>query len=377
MKIALACPYAWDAPGGVQVHVRQLARRLRDGGHEVIVLAPMHGSPTEPFVVPVGRPVRVPFNGSIAPIAPWPSSARRVARALGEFRPDVVHAHEPLVPGTGMFASRYGGSPVVATFHAYADRANVFSLVAPLLRPVWRRLSARIAVSEAAETFVASRFPDDGLRLIPNGVDTRLFARAEPARLPEGRRILFVNRLEPRKGFRVMVEAFHRLTSTHPNLVLVVAGDGPERDAIRHLPYAVREQVIMLGNVPHDRLPSLHAASEVFCAPATGRESFGIVLVEALSSGLPVVASDIPGYREVVRDGVTALLTPPGDPGAVADAIALVLTDEDLSKRLSDAGREAARHYSWDAVVGDIEAVYRAVVDDGKDRGGGVPGGAR
>lgn len=376
MKVALACPYAWDAPGGVQVHVRQLAARLREGGHEVLVLAPMRGSPLEGFVVAVGRPVRVPFNGSIAPIAPWPSSARRVAQALDEFGPDVVHAHEPLVPSVGMFAARYRGAPVVATFHAYADRAYTFSLLAPLVRSVWRRLSARIAVSEAAAMFVTSRFRQNGLRVIPNGVDTELFARAEPARLPEGRRVLFVNRLEPRKGFGVMVQAFRRLATAHPDLVLVVAGDGPERDTIHRLPASVRERVVMLGNVPHDRLPSLHAASDVFCAPAIGRESFGIVLVEALSSGVPVVASDIPGYREVVRDGVTALVTPPGDSAAVADAIALLLKDADLSKRLAEAGRQAARRYSWDTVVGEIETVYREVVDEWSDpgRGGTGPG---
>jgi phosphatidyl-myo-inositol alpha-mannosyltransferase len=376
VKVALACSYAWDAPGGVQVHVRQLAARLREGGHEVLVLAPMRGSPRERFVVAVGRPVRVPFNGSIAPIAPWPSSARRVARALGEFGPDVVHAHEPLVPSAGMFASRYPGAPVVATFHAYADRAYTFSLLAPLLRPVWRRLSARIAVSEAAAMFVRSRFRQDGLRVIPNGVDTDLFARAEPASLPEGRRVLFVNRLEPRKGFGVMVQAFRRLAMAHPDLVLVVAGDGPERGAIHRLPASVRERVVMLGNVPHDRLPSLHAASDVFCAPAIGRESFGIVLVEAFSSGVPVVASDIPGYREVVGDGVTALVTPPSDSAAVADAIALLLKDADLSKRLAEAGRQAARRYSWDTVVGEIETVYREVVDEWSDpgRGGTGPG---
>lgn len=370
MKIALACPYAWDAPGGVQVHVRQLARRLRDGGHEVMVLAPMRGSPRERFVVAVGRPVRVPFNGSIAPIVPWPSSARQVADALVEFRPDLVHAHEPLVPSVGMYASRYRAAPIVATFHAYADRAYTFSMLVPVLRPVWRRLSARIAVSEAAGRFVTSRFREDGVHVIPNGVDTALFARAEPARLPGGRRVLFVNRLEPRKGFGVMVQAFRRLASTHPDLALVVAGDGPERGAIDRLPTSVREHVVMLGNVPHDRLPSVHAASDVFCAPAIGRESFGIVLVEALSSGLPVVASDIPGYREVVRDRVNALLTPPGDPDAVADAVALLLKDADLSKRLAEAGLQAARRYSWDTVVGEIETVYREVVDQWSGPGG-------
>lgn len=261
-----------------------------------------------------------------------------------------------------MFATRNRSEPVVATFHAYADRATMFSLMAPLLRPVWRRLSARIAVSQAAASFVARRFAGDGIRVIPNGVETEQFARAEPARLPQGRKVLFVNRLEPRKGFAVMVEAFRRLATTHPDVLLVVAGDGPERGAIRRIPSTVRERVVMLGNVPHDRLPSIHAACDVFCAPAKGRESFGVVLVEALSSGLPVVASDIAGYREVVRDGLDGLLVPPDDPGVLAGAVERLLGDADLSKRLSEAGRQSARRYSWDAVAGEIEAVYQEVV---------------
>jgi phosphatidylinositol alpha-mannosyltransferase len=188
-----------------------------------------------------------------------------------------------------------------------------------------------------------------------------MFARAAPARLPPGRKVLFVNRLDPRKGFATMVDAFRRLAATYQDLLLVVAGDGPERDAIHRLPPPLRERVIMLGNVPHDRLPSFHAACDVFCAPATGRESFGIVLVEALAAGLPVVASDIPGYREVVRDGVDGILTPPRDAQAVAAAVARILEDAELSKRLSEAGRETAIRYSWDTVAGEIEAVYREV----------------
>jgi phosphatidylinositol alpha-mannosyltransferase len=369
VRIALACPYAWDSPGGVQVHVRQLARRLLEGDHDVMVLSPARSRPREPFVVPVGRPVPVPFNGSIAPIAPWPGSARLVEDALTEFRPDTVHVHEPLVPGPAMFATRNRSEPVVATFHAYADRAIMFSLMAPLLRPVWRRLSARIAVSGAAASFVRRRFPEDGIRVIPNGVESEQFARAEPARLPEGRKVLFVNRLEPRKGFVVMVDAFRRLATAHPDILLVVAGDGPERDAIRRLPSSARERVVMLGNVPHDRLPSIHAACDVFCAPATGRESFGIVLVEALSAGLPVVASDIPGYREVVHDGVDGLLVRPGDPDAVVRAVERLLEDADLSKRLSEAGRKAARRFSWETVVKEIEVVYWEVVVEKTGRG--------
>jgi phosphatidyl-myo-inositol alpha-mannosyltransferase len=362
VKIALACPYAWDAPGGVQTHVRQLAVRLRDGRHRVLVLAPAWSRPKEPFVGVVGRPIRIPYNESVAPIAPTPGTRSRVRAAIHEFRPDVVHAHEPLVPGVGMFAALAARVPVVATFHAYAGRSMLLTAAAPLLRPVWRRLDVRIAVSEAAAAFVGGRFGRDGLRVIPNGVEVDLFARAEPAPLPQGRRILFVNRLDRRKGFRVMVDAFRRLAADRPEVILVVAGDGRERSAVGELPIEARARVVMLGAVPHAELPPYHSACEVFCAPATGRESFGIVLVEAMAAGLPVVASDIPGYREVVRDGIDGILVPPRDPGVLADAVGRMLDDRDLALAFGDAGRERARRYSWETVAGEVEAVYREVV---------------
>ncbi|MGH2676221.1 MAG: glycosyltransferase family 4 protein, partial [Actinomycetota bacterium] len=233
---------------------------------------------------------------------------------------------------------------------------------APILRPLWRRLDARIAVSDAAAAFVRARFREDDLRVIPNGVEVELFAGAEPAPLPPGRRILFVNRLDPRKGFRVMVEAFRRLALERPDVLLVVAGDGRGRAAFGDLPIEVRARVVMLGSVAHADLPRYHAASEVFCAPATGRESFGIVLVEAMAAGLPVVASDIAGYREVVRDGIEGILVPPRDPGALAEALGRILDDPANRTALGRAGRERARRFSWDGVAGEVEAVYREVV---------------
>ena len=359
MRVLLACPYAWDAPGGVQVHIGQLANRLRDRGHEVLVLAPSSSRPAEPFVHVTGRPFRVPYNESVAPIAPTPRAYRLARNAVEKFRPDLVHVHEPFVPGPSMFAALSSYVPVVATFHAYADRSRLLSLAAPVLRRIWRRTAIRIAVSQAAADFVSGPMGERGMRIVPNGADVEMFASAQPAALPEGRRILFVNRLDPRKGFRVMVEAFRTLAAERPDVVLVVAGDGSERVALRALPIEIRSRVVMLGNVPHDELPPYHAASEVFCGPATGRESFGIVLVEAMAAGLPVIASDIPGYREVVRDDVEGLLVPPRDPVALAGALGRVLDDADLAKRLGEAGCQRAQRYSWDTVAAEIEAIYR------------------
>ena len=355
MRVALVCPYAWDAPGGVQVHVRQLAQRLRGRSHEVLTLAPAFDPVEASGFVRVGRPVRVRFNRSVAPIAP--TAGGTTLRALERFAPDVVHVHEPFVPGPSMAATRTG-APVVATFHAYADRAAVLSAAAPLLSRVWRRITLPIAVSEAARSFVARRFHGSQIQVVPNGVEVELFADAAPAALPPGRAILFVNRLDPRKGFATMVEAFERVARSHPEAILLVAGDGPERGALERLPTSLRPRVVMLGSVPHQELPPFHAAAEVFCAPAVGRESFGIVLVEAMAAGLPVVATDIPGYDEVVRDGIDGILVRPRDAAALAEALARVLDDPVLAKRLAEAGRDRARLYSWDRVTDQIEDLY-------------------
>jgi phosphatidylinositol alpha-mannosyltransferase len=324
----------------------------------VIVVAPAFAQVDEPGVRVAGRPIRIPYNGSVAPISPRPSTWRAVGDAIGRFDPDLVHAHEPFTPSVSLAAVLRSKAPVVATFHAFGERSRLLDLAAPVLRRVWRRLDVRVAVSEAAASFVSSRL-GNGLAIVPNGVDVELFADAAPAEgLPDGRRILFVNRLEPRKGFRVAVEAFGILAADRPDAVLVVAGDGEERAALASLPPEVRARVVMLGAVDHDDLPPYHAASDVFVGPARGGESFGIVLVEAMAAGLPVIGSDIPGYREVARNGVEGLLVPPSDPVALAAALRDVLEDADLAQRLGAAGRERARNYSWDVVAARLEELY-------------------
>lgn len=364
MRVALVCPYAWGASGGVQVHVRQLAERLRGRGHSVLVVAPGAQDRTDHHLVSIGETIPVPVNGSVARIAPWPAASRRTRQALDDFGPQVVHAHEPFVPSASLFAARWGGAPVVATFHAYADRSPLLAAAAPALRRVWDRLAVRVAVSEAARRFVSRRFRGE-VRVIPNGVDVDLFRGADPAQLPEGERVLFVNRLDPRKGFSVMVEAFRALGETHPDALLVVAGDGTERAAVTELPRALRERVVMLGDVPHPHLPAYYAACEVFVAPAVGRESFGIVLVEAMAAGLPVVASDIPGYREVVRRDEDGLLVPPRDPAALAAAVGRLLDDRGLAGRLAAAGAARAARFSWEGVTREIESAYEEAIGGG------------
>jgi phosphatidylinositol alpha-mannosyltransferase len=357
VRIALVCPYAWDDPGGVQVHVRELALRLADRGHHVVALAPVRDRVDERWVVPVGRPVDIPYNASNAPIDPRPWSRRRVRAVLDRFAPDVVHVHEPLTPSTSMWATFESPVPVVATFHSGASRSRLFDLAAPALRRVARRLAVRIAVSEAAASFARERI-GGSFEIVPNGVDVARFTGATPADLGPGTKLLFVGRLDERKGFPTTVAAFERLAVDRPDLRLIVAGDGPDRTAADALAPAVRERITFLGTVPNRDLPPIHAACDLYLGASVGGESFGIVLVEAMAAGLPVIASDIPGYDEVVRDGVDGLLVPARDGAALAAAAARVLDDPTLAARLGEAGHTRAGSFDWGIVVGRLEELY-------------------
>jgi phosphatidyl-myo-inositol alpha-mannosyltransferase len=366
MKIVLTCPYSWDVPGGVQVHVRDLAAHLRKLGHDVRILAPGRQTGRRDDAWIVGRAIPVRGNGSVARISFGPQVASAVARALKEAQPDVIHVHEPLVPSVSMHAVLNANAPVVATFHSNVGRERMsslwFQLAAPMMRPVWNRLARRVAVSEAARHSVTSRMGGDDLVIVPNGVDVERFAGASAAKLPPGRHLLFVGRLEERKGFPVAVAAFAQLASQYPDLKLMVVGDGSERDAVDELEPAVRSRVEMLGRVDDDRLAQYLRGATVYLGPALGGESFGIVLAEAMAAGLPIVASDIPGYRDVARDGVEALLVPPGDPAALVAAVRKVLDDSALAKALGEAGAKRAHDYAWDSVTDRIVSVYRSVL---------------
>jgi phosphatidylinositol alpha-mannosyltransferase len=368
VRIALVCPYAWEAAGGVQVHVKNLATRLLERGHEVIVLTPTNSTPLDPQVRSVGRPVRISYQGTVATIAPL--SYRRVRSALAASRPDVVHVHEPLTPSASMFATLAASGPVVATVHAYLDRSIAMELAAPILRRIWRRVTVGVAVSEAAASFLRRVLPGVALEIVPNGVDVGAFAEADQRDdLPPGRRILWVNRLDAQKGFPVALAAFSKVLAEVPDAILVVVGEGKDREALALLTESARARVEMRGAVPNEQVPSYLASCEVFVSPAVGQESFGIALVEAMAAGLPVVATDIAGYREVVSDGVEGLLVPPRDPEALAAGLVRVLTEPELAARLGGAGRERARIFDWPIVVDRLEELYlRAIESAGYDR---------
>lgn len=363
MRIALTCPYAWDDPGGVQTQVRELAERLLANGHAVTVLAPVRTEPEQPWVRPVGSPVDIRYNRSNAPIDPRPWVMRAVADELRRFGPDIIHAHEPLTPSTSLWATLVARVPVVATFHSGVTRARLYDLAAPVLRRVARKLTVKIAVSQAAADVAGSRV-GGSFEIVPNGVDVGRFATASAADLGPGTKLLFVGRLDERKGFPTAVRAFAVLADEMPGLRLVVAGDGPDRGAVEGLEASTRARVRMLGAVPNVDLPPISVACDVYLGTAVGGESFGVVLVEAMAANLPVVASDIGGYREVVRPGVDAIVVPPRDEVALADAIRRVLTDDGLAARLREAGRERADAFDWPVILAAIEALYERAADE-------------
>jgi len=366
MRIIQVSPYSWDAPGGVQIHVRQLTKHLQARGHEVLVLAPGDEPGTQGHVRIVGRTFTTWANGSVAKISMSPRTLAVLERAMREFAPDVVHVHEPFAPGLGMKAVLSSPAPVVGTFHSYFERetleGRLYTAAAPLLRPIWRRVNRRIAVSQAARHSAKGRLGKGDVKILPNGVEIERFANAEPALdVPPGRKLLFVGRLEPRKGLPFAMQAFALLAEQYPDLSLVVVGDGPERDAVSVLPAALRSRVHMKGKVTYEALPTYHRAADVFISPATGAESFGIVLVEAMAAGLPVVASNIPGYREVTRDGREGVLVTPSDARALARGIAHLLDHPEERLRLGANGVLRSHDFAWDHIIDELEGVYESL----------------
>ena len=300
----MVCPYSFDVPGGVQNHVRGLAEALIARGHDVSVLAPGEGV-LPAYVVSAGRTVAVPYNGSVARMSFGPVAAARARRWLRDGGFEVLHLHEPATPSLSLLALWAADGPVVATYHAASDRSRALSAAAAVLRPSLEKITARIAVSEDARVTQVSHVGGEPV-VIPNGLDVDLFAAtpARPGWRGEQGTIAFVGRLgEPRKGFAVLAEAFGHLAATRPGLRLLVVGGGDLEQARSLLPAAVRGQVTFLGPVPDADKRAVLSTADVYVAPHTGGESFGIVVVEAMASGAAVVASDLPAFRRVAGRG--------------------------------------------------------------------------
>jgi phosphatidylinositol alpha-mannosyltransferase len=371
VKIALVCPYDWAKHGGVKAHVAALVDYLIDD-HDVRVFAPTSTAPSrhgaDRVVQTVGRPLSVPYNRSVAPVALSPWVVRRTSRALHDFDPHVVHVHEPAAPMVAAAAAAFGPRPIVGTFHTWSQRDRVYRIVAPVARRIAARLDAMVAVSPAAQQFAAEalHLPLGSFRVIPNGVPVASYAKAEPIPHlldPDRPLLLFVGRLETRKGLDVLIRAFLRLRTTMPSVRLCVVGEGPERERCQQMvPPSIRPDVLFVGAVEEAEKPRYHASADVFVAPNTGGESFGIVLLEAMAAGLPIVASDIPGFRTVMKDGRQGRMVAPANAFALADAIATVLSNRRLGAAMADEGRRTAEEYDWSVVGRRIEQLYRHVL---------------
>jgi phosphatidyl-myo-inositol alpha-mannosyltransferase len=365
VKVGLVCPYTWDVPGGVQEHIMGLAEALIDLGHQVSVISPADDdAPLPDYVVPAGRAVPVPYNGSVARLAFGFLSASRVRRWLKEGGFDVLHVHEPAAPSLSLLACWVADGPIVATVHTAIPHSRAMHAAEPILQSALEKISGRIAVSEAARTTLVEHFGGDAV-LIPNGVSVRKLEKADP--LPgwpgAGGALGFLGRMdEPRKGFAILLRAFEILAAERPKLRLLVAGHGDADEALAKTPAWLRDRIVMLGQVSDADKVRVYHSVDVFCAPNTGGESFGIVLAEAMAAGAPIVASDLDAFRQVLRRGQAGLLFPTGNAAELAAAAGQMLDQPELRAGLSAAASAAVRDYDWRVVARDVVRVYEAVV---------------
>ena len=369
MKIALVSPYDFTWPGGVTAHISQLSQRLTNMGHTVRILAPF--SPNridgqEQNFIPLGRSVPIPSGGSIARISLSAWLYRRVRRILNEEKFDVIHLHEPLAPYLPLAVLHCSNAVNVGTFHAFHGSNRIYRWSRPLLRPYFRRIDGHIAVSPAARSHVGKFFPQD-YAIIPNGIDLDFFAADVPP-VPELRddkiNILFVGRLEKRKGLRYLLDAYSRLKWEHPNTRLIVVGPGnPDKYSYRILAERSLQDVVFVGAVDHHMLPRYYRTADIFCSPAIGKESFGIVLLEAMAAAKPIVASRIEGYSDVVTHGHQGLLAPPQDGEGLAAVLGQLVRNPQLRQKLGENGRADVNQYGWQKVAERVVDYYHTTME--------------
>ena len=354
LRIGMVSPYSLTIPGGVQQQVLGLARSLRALGHEVRVLGPCDGPPPDPFVTPLGNSLPTAVNGSVAPLAPDASAALRTIRALNDEAFDVLHVHEPLVPGPSLTSLLVKLAPVVATFHS-AGESGAYKAFSRQLKWIASRIDIRVAVSKDAVE-LAHRYIGGDYEVLFNGIELGTYEHE--SQQPRENAIFFCGRHEPRKGLGVLLEAHQRLPH---DVKLWIASDGPETEELK-LKFPEDSRVHWLGRISDDEKVDRLSRAAVFCAPSLRGESFGIVLLEAMAAGTPVVACDIDGYRNVATHGENALLVPPGDSDALASALARVVADSRLSATLTSAGRVHSQSFSMDALaIKYVEMYERAL----------------
>lgn len=365
LRVAIVAPYDLSADGGINNQIRAQARALRRLGHVVTVAGPASGE-VEPAEEPLGRTIRVTFGGTESGLGLDPRAVGATERLLR--RPfDIVHVHEPMVPLVPWLTVLRARAPVVATFHVHREQGHrLYRTWSWALQRLARRLGARIAVSEAAHRTAASHFPGH-YDIVPNGIEAGRFSTPQPAppALGAGRRhVLYVGRLEPRKGIEHLVRAMARVAKTIASAQLTIVGAGRARDALERLARQISAPVQFAGRVPDASLPSYLQASDLLCAPAIGGESFGVVLLEAMAAGTAVIASRIEGYEALTGPTGAALLVPPANDEGLAEAIAYVLGSPERRQALVVRGAALAREHDWRTLAPRLVAIYRRAIRD-------------
>jgi len=370
LKIGIVCPYGWDTPGGVQIHIKELTEWLIAKGHKVSVLAPVtdEGESTEPWVISAGRPIAIPYNGAVAKVIFGPLASSRVKQWIGSGDFDLLHLHEPAIPSLSLLAGWAADGPLVATFHAAGNSQKVANAIGTMLDPLIERITAKIAVSEIARETLKDRFNTEAV-VIPNGIDTSKFEdigfRAEWA-LPNT--IGFIGRFdEPRKGLAVLLAAIPKIVREVPNLRVLVAGPGNAPDFEKLVPVELRERITFLGRISELEKAQFFKSISLYIAPNTGGESFGIILAEAMAAKAPIVASDLPAFIKLLDGGESGALFASENAEDLAKTVSRLLENSQEREAIAIAGYEKAKSFDWDSVGQQILSVYEmALVGNSK-----------
>ena len=359
LKIGIVCPYSWDTPGGVQNHIRDLAEFLIESGHDVSVLAPVIDESNLPeYVVNAGKPISIPYNGAVARVLFGPVAFARVRQWISQGDFDLLHLHEPAIPSISLLACWAADGPMVGTFHAAAKRQKIIFAIGPILEPAIEKLSARIAVSEAARLTLTDHLDTDAV-IIPNGIYANRYTDGKATEKWSGNTIGFIGRFEePRKGLSVLVDALPVISRFAPDVKIFVAGPGDPAEVIEGIDPQLRQRFEFLGKITESEKADFMSSVAVYVAPNTGGESFGIILAEALAGGACVVASDIPAFDDLLGHGEFGALFESESSTELAKVVIDLLRDETKRKELSARGKERAKMFDWTVVAQQIYSVY-------------------
>ena len=359
LKIGIVCPYSWDTPGGVQNHVRDLAEFLIAAGHNVSVLAPAIDETKLPdYVVNAGKPISIPYNGAVARVLFGPVAFARVRQWISQGEFDLLHLHEPAIPSISLLACWAADGPMVGTFHAAAKRQKIIFAIGPILEPAIEKLSARIAVSEAARLTLTDHLDTDAV-IIPNGIYANRYTDGGRIEKWSGNTIGFIGRFEePRKGLSVLVDALPVISRFAPDVKVLVAGPGDPAEVIESIDPQLRQRFEFLGKITESEKADFMSSVAVYVAPNTGGESFGIILAEALAGGACVVASDIPAFDDLLGQGKYGALFESESATELAKVVIDLLRDDTKRKELSARGKERAKFFDWTVVAEQIYSVY-------------------